>query len=81
MPFGEIMRLSLLGSHERLSAKRAYEIGLVSEVVPADGLRDAADWAASAIAAAPPLAIQGTVRSVWLARDLHGRRRSRRRTP
>ena len=56
MPFGDIMRLSLLGSHERLSAKRAHEIGLVSEVVPADGLRDAADWCASAIAAAPPLA-------------------------
>jgi enoyl-CoA hydratase/carnithine racemase len=70
MPFGEIMRLSLLGSNERLSAKRAHEVGLVSEVVPASGLHDAADWAASAIAAAPPLAIQGTVRSVWLARDL-----------
>ena len=33
MPFGEIMRLPLLGNHERLSADRAYEIGLVSEVV------------------------------------------------
>ena len=39
MPFHEIMRLSLLGNHERLSAKRAYEIGLVSEVVPADELQ------------------------------------------
>ena len=35
MPFHEIMRLSLLGNHERLSARRAHEIGLVSEVVPA----------------------------------------------
>ena len=40
MPFHEIMRMSLLGNHERLSAKRAHEIGLVSEVVPADQLRD-----------------------------------------
>ena len=32
MPFGEIMRMSLMGSHERLSAPRAREIGLVSEV-------------------------------------------------
>src|SRR5262245_59212344 len=70
MPFHEIMRLSLLGNHERLSAKRAYEIGLVSEVVPADKLRETAQWAAEAIASAPPLAIQGTVRAIWAAREL-----------
>src|SRR5271170_7843645 len=33
MPFGEITRMALLGSHERLSARRAYEVGLVSELV------------------------------------------------
>ena len=70
MPFHEIMRISLLGNHERLSAKRACEIGLVSEVVPADKLREAAQWAAEAIASAPPLAIQGTVRAIWAAREL-----------
>jgi enoyl-CoA hydratase/carnithine racemase len=70
MPFHEIMRLSLLGNHERLSAKRAHEIGLVSEVVPADKLRETAQWAADAIASAPPLAIQGTVRAIWAAREL-----------
>ena len=70
MPFHEIMRISLLGNHERLSARRAHEIGLVSEVVPADKLREAAQWAAEAIASAPPLAIQGTVRAIWAAREL-----------
>jgi enoyl-CoA hydratase/carnithine racemase len=65
MPFGEIMRLSLLGGHERLSAERAHQIGLVSEVVPAAELRDAAARAATAIASAPPLAVQGTVRAIW----------------
>ena len=30
MPFREIMRLSLLGNYERMSAQRAYEIGMVS---------------------------------------------------
>ena len=70
MPFHEIMRVSLLGNHERLSAKRAHEIGLVSEVVPANELRAAAQWAADAIASAPPLAIQGTVRAIWAAREL-----------
>src|SRR5437764_10149634 len=70
MPFGEIMRLSLLGNHERMSAKRAYEIGLVSEVVPGPELHDAAAWAAEAIASQPPLAIQGTLRAIWTGLEL-----------
>lgn len=65
MPFGEVMRMTLLGNHERLSAQRAYEIGLVSEVVPGAELNERAGWAAAAIASAPPLAIEGTVRSIW----------------
>ncbi|HUF83222.1 MAG TPA: enoyl-CoA hydratase-related protein, partial [Acidimicrobiia bacterium] len=70
MPFGEIMRLSLLGNYERLSAQRAYEIGLVSEVVPKEQLHDSVAWAAEAIASQPALAIQGTVRAIWAAREL-----------
>lgn len=70
MPFGEIMRTALLGASERLSAERAYQIGLVSQVVPFAELHDAADWAATEIAKSPPVAIQGTVRSIWLAREL-----------
>jgi len=73
MPFGEIMRLSLLGNYERLSAQRAYEIGLVSQVVPGPELADAASWAAEAIASQPQLAIQGTVRAIWAARELSNR--------
>jgi enoyl-CoA hydratase/carnithine racemase len=65
MPFGEIMRLTLLGNHERLSANRAHEVGLVSQVVPAEELADTARWCAEAIASAPPLAIEGTVRALW----------------
>jgi enoyl-CoA hydratase/carnithine racemase len=70
MPFGEIMRLSLLGNYERLSAQRAHEIGLVSEVVPKEQLHDSVAWAANTIASQPPLAIQGTVRAIWAAREL-----------
>lgn len=68
MPFNELMRMSLLGNHERLSAQRAHQLGLVSEVVPAADLAERAGWAASAIASAPALAIQGTVRALWSAR-------------
>ena len=39
MPWGEIARLTLAGNHERVSAKRAYEIGLVSAPVPCRGRR------------------------------------------
>jgi len=70
MPFHEIMRLALLGAHERVSAQRAYEIGFVSEVVPKEALPDAATRVATAIASAPPIAIQGTVRSIWTALEL-----------
>ena len=70
MPFHEIMRLSLLGNHERMSARRAHEIGLVSEVVPGPDLRQAASWAAGVIASEPPLAVQGTLRAIWAAQEL-----------
>ena len=70
MPFHEVMRMSLLGNYERLSAKRAYDIGLVSEVVPLEKLREAADWTARVIASQPPLAIQGTLRAIWTGREL-----------
>ncbi|GGO86727.1 enoyl-CoA hydratase/isomerase family protein [Wenjunlia tyrosinilytica] len=70
MPLGEVMRLALLGTAERMSARRAYENGLVSEVVPAQELPGAAARSASVIAGYPPEAVQGTVRAVWAAREM-----------
>jgi enoyl-CoA hydratase/carnithine racemase len=70
MPLGEVMRMTLLGSHERMSAQRAHQVGLVSEVVPADQLVESARWAAEVIAAAPPLAVEGTVRAIWAGQEL-----------
>lgn len=70
MPFGDVMRMSLLGNHERISAAGAHRIGLVSEVVPGDELLDTALWAARAIASAPTQAVQATLRTIWAAREL-----------
>lgn len=70
MPFAEVMRMTLLGNHERLSAERAHQIGLVSQVVPADELADTARWAAEAIASQPTQATVATVRALWAAREL-----------
>ncbi|MGB7052301.1 MAG: enoyl-CoA hydratase/isomerase family protein, partial [Acidimicrobiales bacterium] len=73
MPFQEVARLSLLGAHERLSARRAYEVGLVSEVAPGDELRQRTQWAAGVIAGQPALAVQGTVRALWTGLELSRR--------
>jgi enoyl-CoA hydratase/carnithine racemase len=70
MPFGEISRIALMGSHERLSARRACEIGLVSEVVAPGDLAEQATWIAESIASQPALPLQATVRSLWMAREL-----------
>ena len=70
MPFGEVMRMTLLGNHERISAARAMEIGLVTEVVPLADLPAAAHRIAAAIASQPPTAVQASLRSLWAAREL-----------
>jgi enoyl-CoA hydratase/carnithine racemase len=62
--------MSLMGLHERMTARRAHEIGLVQEVVPASELQDAALRAAQAVASQPALAVQATVRAIWYAREL-----------
>ena len=70
MPFHEIMRLSLLGAHERMTADRACQIGLVTEVVSRDELLERAGWAARVIADSPPLVVQGTMRALWTALEV-----------
>jgi len=65
MPFGEIARMTLTGNYERMSAKRAYEIGLVSEVVPAGELKEASLRVARDIASQPAHAVQATVKALW----------------
>ena len=69
MPPGEVARLALMGSAERMSARRAYETGLVSEVAPPGGSLAAALRCAGTIASYPAEAVQGTVRAVWAATE------------
>lgn len=70
MPIGEVLRISLMGAHERMSAQRAYEVGLVQEVVPGERLAEAAAHVAETIASQPATAVQATVRAVWYAQEL-----------
>ncbi|MFE9413579.1 enoyl-CoA hydratase/isomerase family protein [Streptomyces sp. NPDC006704] len=69
MPHGEAARLALMGTAERMSARRAYEIGFVSEVTAPGAELDAAVRCAETIASLPTEAVQGTVRSVWAAQE------------
>ncbi len=70
MPFHEIMRISLIGAAERMSASRAHQVGLVTEVVPLAELEGQARWLAETIASYAPMAVQATVRSLWAALDM-----------
>lgn len=70
IPLGEALRWALIGLDERMSAARAREIGLVSELVPYDRLWARAQEIAMLIAAKPPAAVQGTVKAVWETLDL-----------
>ncbi|MFJ8362463.1 enoyl-CoA hydratase/isomerase family protein [Streptomyces sp. NPDC093984] len=69
MPYGEAARMALMGTAERISARRAYQIGLVSELTPPGGALDAAVRCAAAVAAYPPEGVQGTVRALWAAKE------------
>ncbi|MFD4525415.1 enoyl-CoA hydratase/isomerase family protein [Streptomyces sp. NPDC058470] len=69
MPFGEVARMALMGNAERISARRAYEVGLVSELAAPGGALAAAVACATVIASYPAEAVQGTVRALWSAKE------------
>jgi len=70
MAFGDLVRMSLTGAHERMSARTAREAGLVSEVVTAEELLPTAEDLAQRIAASPAISVQATLRTLWAARSL-----------
>jgi enoyl-CoA hydratase/carnithine racemase len=60
VPVAVCLRMALLGSRERMSAQRAYEVGLVTEVVPHGNLMDRAWEIADMLLSNSPLAVWGT---------------------
>lgn len=66
IPFEAVMRMALLGRHERLTAQRALALGMVSEIVdPPERLRDVAQGLAEQIAENSPAAMAATKRALW----------------
>ncbi|MGZ8764893.1 MAG: enoyl-CoA hydratase/isomerase family protein [Acidimicrobiia bacterium] len=71
-PMEPIVRMALVGRHERMSASRAYELGIISEIVdPAEGLRERAQEIGETIARNSPAAMAATKRALWGALE-HG---------
>jgi enoyl-CoA hydratase/carnithine racemase len=64
-PMEAITRMTLSGKGERISARRAYELGIVSDVLPADQLRAVAGRLAAAVATNSPTAMRATKKALW----------------
>jgi enoyl-CoA hydratase/carnithine racemase len=64
-PMEAITRMTLSGRGERITAQRAHQLGIVSEVVAADQLRAAAGRLAAAVATNSPTAMRATKQALW----------------
>jgi enoyl-CoA hydratase len=70
MPFEAVMRMALVGRHERMSAQRAHQLGMVGELAEPEELRARAQALAEKIARNSPAALRATKRALWRALEL-----------
>jgi enoyl-CoA hydratase/carnithine racemase len=72
MPAEAVMRMAFVGRYERMTAERAYGLGMISQIVdPPDKLREVAQELAETIAKNSPAAMAATKRALWGALE-HG---------
>ncbi|HEY6377838.1 MAG TPA: enoyl-CoA hydratase-related protein [Candidatus Dormibacteraeota bacterium] len=65
LPLGAALRLTLQARDYRMPARRAYELGLVDELVPLDRLMDTAEEIATSIARHSPAAVSLSQQAIW----------------
>ena len=71
MPVEAVMRMAFMGRYERMNAQRAYELGMISEIVdPPERLRDRAQEIGETIAKNSPAAMAATKKALWGALEL-----------
>jgi enoyl-CoA hydratase/carnithine racemase len=70
LPLEAVLRMALLGGSERMDAKRAYELGLVGEVLPAEQLMPRARELAAQIAKHSPTALARSKQAIWESLDV-----------
>ncbi len=65
-PMEAVLRMAFTGRHERITAPRAYQLGICSQVVdPPERLRDEAQALGELIARNSPAALAATKRALW----------------
>ena len=70
LPTHIAMRMAIMGKHERMGAQRAYDLGLVSEVVEHESLVARAREIAATVNRNAPLAVRGTRLAIRRGLDL-----------
>jgi len=65
LPLGQALRMTLQGRNYRLSARRAYELGMVDELVAAGALMSTAESIARDIASNSPEAVSLSKQAIW----------------
>jgi enoyl-CoA hydratase/carnithine racemase len=71
MPAEAVMRMALVGRHERIGVDRAYQLGMISQIVhPPDQLQDEAQMLAEKMARNSPAAMAATKRALWGALEV-----------
>jgi enoyl-CoA hydratase len=69
-PMEAICRMAFVGRHERMTAERARQLGILSEIVEPARLRDRAGEIAAMVARNSPAAMAATKRALWGALEL-----------
>ena len=66
MPAEAVMRMAFVGKYERMGAQRAYELGMISQIVdPPEQLREEAQRLAETVAKNSPTAMRYTKKALW----------------
>jgi enoyl-CoA hydratase len=65
MPFEAVMRMALTGRYERMSAERAYQLGMVSQLIEPERFTETVQELAETIARNSPVAMAATKRALW----------------
>ncbi len=70
LPRSVALRMALMGKHERMSVQRAFELGLISEIVEHERLLERAHEIAGIVNSNAPLAVRGTRLAILKGLDL-----------
>ena len=69
MPLGSVLRMTLMGRHYRMPAERAYQVGLVDELVPLADLRSTVEEMARLMMKNSPTAMSLSQQAIWGSLD------------